>query len=116
MIVGPFMGTLPHQVPLVVLGAFALMFGGFLVDVMLWVLIDLGQPLDRMAVDLAVVCIQDFLPFILLGILELFGALPCRQCGISLSLSELWFIAWCVWCSSLLWNCLLYTSPSPRDA
>ena len=80
MVVCPFVGTLPHQVPLVVLGVFALMLGGFLVNVMLWVLKDLGQPLDRMAVDLPVVCIQDFLPLILLGILELLGALPCCQC------------------------------------
>ena len=101
MVFCPAVGTLLHQVPLEVFGVFALMFGSFLVDVMLWVFIDLGQPLDRVAVDLFVVGVQDVLPFVLLRILELLGPLPCSQGRVTLAFPEQGLIAWCIWCSGL---------------
>ena len=55
MVFCPAFATLFHQLTLVLFGVFPLMSGCFLVNKVLGVVVDLGQPLDSMGVNQLVV-------------------------------------------------------------
>ena len=83
----PGLAALCNEVLLVLLSFFALMPVGLLVDVMLFVTVDLGQAVDGMGIDelMVLILIQDLLPFSSLAVLVLLGPFPRCQCGIPLS-------------------------------
>lgn len=90
----PAFGALLHKVPFVLLGVLPLVSGSLLAYVVLRVVIDLGQPLHSMVVDVLAVIVQNLLPFFQFVVLELLGPFPGREGGIPLAAPELRLIAW----------------------
>ena len=95
----PGFGALLHQVSLVLLRLLALVSRGLVMDVVLWVFVDLGQPLHCMLVHQLVIVVEDLLPLLKFVVLKLLGPLPRREGCISLSASELGLIAGGLWCT-----------------
>ena len=77
----PGLGALCNELLFVLLGLFALMPVGLLVDVVLFIAIDLGQAGYCMGVDELVVFIKHPLPLCVFVVLEFLGSFPrCQGC------------------------------------
>ena len=88
MVLGlPRLAALTDKIFLSLLGLLALVSGRLFMDVMLFVLINLGEPLNGVLVDQGVVLIDSFLPFCLSTVVQAIFALS--QATISLASSEL---------------------------
>lgn len=72
----PRLAALTDQIFLSLFGLLALVSGCFVMDVMLFVLIDLGKPLNGVLVDQCVVLIYRFLPVCLLTVMQAIRPLP----------------------------------------
>ena len=100
----PVMGLLPgpgallDEVFLLLFGLLGRLSGLFVVQVVLFVIEDLLQPLDGMRVDGFVIPVKGGLPFCVFAVVKGVSSLPCRQCCISLASPELWFISRRLWC------------------
>ena len=69
----------------------------FGVQVVVFVLVDLGQSLCCMLVNFIVIVVQNGLPSFFVRIVDLCCPFPGCQGRISLSLSKMWFVPRCLW-------------------